>query len=84
MVSESEPRAPPSCVPPEGATLPCPAPTLLSASVDKLDALTRLLDNGAADPDDVDGLKEEVEFYLEQVGDGRGGVGLKESSASSR
>ena len=29
--------------------------------------ITRLLDNAAIDPDEVDGLKDDVEYYLDQA-----------------
>jgi hypothetical protein len=41
--------------------------------IDKLEAITRLLDNDAVDPDDVDALKDDVEYYVEQVGSFVGG-----------
>lgn len=33
---------------------------------DRLEALTRMLDNGTVEPDAVDGIKEDLEYYLEQ------------------
>lgn len=35
--------------------------------IDRLEALTRMLDNAAVDPDAVDGIKEDLEYYQEQV-----------------
>jgi CCR4-NOT transcription complex subunit 3 len=34
--------------------------------IDKMEALLRLLDNAAVDPDQVDGLKDELDYYFEQ------------------
>lgn len=34
--------------------------------IDKLEAVTRLLDNESLQPDDVDALKDDVEYYVEQ------------------
>ena len=34
--------------------------------IEKLEAVTRLLDNESLSPDDVDALKDDIEYYVEQ------------------
>lgn len=35
--------------------------------IDRLEALTRMLDNETVEPEDVDNIKEDLDYYMEQV-----------------